>query len=179
MAPFIILLFLLSEAASELIEVQVQTGQDATLPCRTAYSSIDAVEWRRANPKPDVLLFYKYKQTETLHPDFKERVELVDRELKGGDASLILKAVSRQDNGIYECRVKPDDSSRKKRAIIISEPIRTIKFIRLHVIDPAGSEAEESTPGPEDEESSRVGLYIGLGALGALLGGIVTAAAVG
>ncbi|XP_035849842.1 coxsackievirus and adenovirus receptor homolog isoform X2 [Sander lucioperca] len=117
MAPLILLLVLLSEAASDVIVVTVDPGDDVILPCQSADPSISAVEWTR----PDQ------------HPSFKDRVELVDRELKDGDVSLTLKNVSSIDNGTYECRVKPDGSRRRKRAIIDSEPIRTI---RLQVTEP-------------------------------------------
>uniref|UniRef100_A0A8C9XWU9 Ig-like domain-containing protein n=1 Tax=Sander lucioperca TaxID=283035 RepID=A0A8C9XWU9_SANLU len=135
MAPFLLLLILLTEAASDLIEVTVQPGDDAILPCQAAGSSIRAAEWTRPDLEPEYVLFYRdgHQDTTYQHPSFKDRVELVDRDLKDGDVSLILKNVSSIDNGTYECRVEPAASRRRKRSIIDSEPIR---IIRLQVTEP-------------------------------------------
>ncbi|XP_078101705.1 coxsackievirus and adenovirus receptor-like [Sander vitreus] len=144
--------------------VVVNPGDDVTLPCQAADSSIRVVEWTRPDLEPDYVLLYRDGHLDPTyqHPSFKDRVELVDRELKDGDVSLILKNVSSIDNGTYECRVASDGSRRKKRAIIDSEPIRTI---RLQVTE----------PGSEDGNSSPGGRYRGLAA--AVAGGLVVAAA--
>ncbi|XP_039678230.1 programmed cell death 1 ligand 1-like isoform X4 [Perca fluviatilis] len=113
-------------------------GDDVILPCRAAGSSIRAAEWTRADlKKPEYVLFYTDGHLDAAHqhPSFKDRVELVDRDLKDGNVSLILKSVSSIDNGTYECRVAPGGSRRKKRSILNSEPIR---IIRLQVREPAG-----------------------------------------
>ncbi|XP_078101653.1 junctional adhesion molecule-like, partial [Sander vitreus] len=130
-----LLLIVVYYCFSDLIEVTVNPGDDVTLPCQAADSSIRAVEWTRPDLEPDYVLLYRdgHLDSELQHPSFKDRVELVDRELKDGDVSLILKNVSSIDNGTYECRVASDGSRRKKRAIIDSEPIRTI---RLQVTEP-------------------------------------------
>ncbi|XP_028419347.1 CD276 antigen homolog [Perca flavescens] len=170
MAPLILLLILLSEAASDLIEVTVHPGDDVILPCQAADSSISVVEWTRPDLEPpEYVLFYISGdlQTDYQHPSFKDRVDLVDRDLKDGDVSLILKNVSSVDNGTYECRVASDDSRRRKRAIINSEPIR---IIRLQVPEPAGPNRGHSEDGnstndvPGDGPSSPVGRYVGLAA---------------
>ncbi|XP_028462170.1 coxsackievirus and adenovirus receptor homolog isoform X2 [Perca flavescens] len=127
MAPFLLLLFLLSEAASDPIVVTVNPGDDVILPCQAADSSISVVEWTRPDLKPDIVLLYrdghlnKYDQ----HPSFKDRVELVDRDLKDRDVSLILKNVDIIDAGTYECRVISGDT----------DPVRTIRTVRLQVPD--------------------------------------------
>ncbi|XP_028462191.1 coxsackievirus and adenovirus receptor-like [Perca flavescens] len=135
MTPLLFLFFLLSEAACDLQVVTVHPGDDVILPCLAADSSISVVEWSRADLEPDYVLLTidGHLKPNQQHPSFKDRVDLVDRDLKDGNVSLILKNVNINDIGTYECRVKPDDSRRKKRAIINSEPIRTI---RLQVTDP-------------------------------------------
>ncbi|XP_039678201.1 coxsackievirus and adenovirus receptor-like [Perca fluviatilis] len=135
MAPLILLLILLSGAASELIVVPVHPGDDVTLPCQAAGSSIRAVEWTRPDLEPYIVLLYRdgHLETDNQHPSFKDRVELVDRDLKDGDVSLTLKNVSRHDAGTYECRVKTDDSTLTKRDSN-SEPIR---IIHLQITEPA------------------------------------------
>ncbi|XP_035849880.1 nectin-4-like [Sander lucioperca] len=140
-AIFLLLLFLPSEAASDMIVVPVHPGQDAILPCQAADPSISVVEWSRHDPKPEYILFYSDKETDTTihNPSFKNRVDLSGNELNGGDASLILKNVSSIDQGTYECRVAPAGSKRAKRSIIDSNPIRTI---RLQVTD-SGSNSKD------------------------------------
>ncbi|KAF1381069.1 hypothetical protein PFLUV_G00170650 [Perca fluviatilis] len=130
----IFLLFRPSEAASDMMVVPVHPGQDVILPCWAVDPSISAVEWSRHDPKPEYILFYSDKETDTTihNPSYKNRVDLSGKELKDGDASLILKNVSSIDQGTYECRIAPAGSGRKKRAIIDSDPIRTI---RLQVTD--------------------------------------------
>ncbi|XP_039678161.1 V-set and immunoglobulin domain-containing protein 8-like [Perca fluviatilis] len=117
------------------LTVTVRPGDDVILPCHAADSSIRAVKWTRPDLEPNIVLLYSdgHLEKDDQNPSFKDRVELVDRDLKDRDASLILKNVSRHDTGIYECRVKTDGSTRKKRGI---EPVR---IIRLQVTEPAGS----------------------------------------
>ncbi|XP_039678349.1 coxsackievirus and adenovirus receptor homolog [Perca fluviatilis] len=147
-------------AADDLTVVTAHPGDDVILPCQANDSSIIAVEWTRPDLEPPKYVLYcsdGHCDPTHQHPSFKDRVDLVDRDLKDGDVSLILKNVSSNDNGTYECRVKLDSSRRKKRAIIDSEPIRTI---RLQV-----------------QNSSPVGRYHGLAA-GVPVGLILVAVAV-
>ncbi|XP_038586495.1 coxsackievirus and adenovirus receptor-like [Micropterus salmoides] len=127
MDKFVFLLILLSPAASDV--VQVKPGDEVTLPCQTGEASIRAVEWSRPELESEYVLFYRDggSVSEHQHPSFKDRVQLVDRELKDGDVSLILKNVSRNDAGTYECRVATE-GSRRKRANIETEPIRTYQL---------------------------------------------------
>ncbi|XP_039678368.1 coxsackievirus and adenovirus receptor-like [Perca fluviatilis] len=168
MAPFLFLLLFLSGAASDLIVVTVP-GDDVILPCQADDSSIRAVEWSRPDLEPDTVLLYRDGQLDpTLqHPSFKDRVELVDRDLKDGDVSLTLKNVSRHDAGEYECGVETDDHITTMRTIRINRTVKIIRTIYLQVTEPAGS---------EDGNSSPVGRYVGLAA-GVLL--LVAAAVVG
>ncbi|XP_028462145.1 coxsackievirus and adenovirus receptor-like isoform X2 [Perca flavescens] len=154
----------------DLVVVPVP-GDDVILPCQADDSSIIAVEWTRPDLEPEYVLLYRdgHLETDHQHPSFKDRVELVDRDLKDGDVSLILKNVNSIDNGTYECRVKPAGSRRERRAIIDSKPIR---IIRLQVPEPAGSNRGHS----EDGNSSPVVLIVGLVA-GVLV--LVAAAVVG
>ncbi|XP_039678320.1 nectin-4-like [Perca fluviatilis] len=150
MAILMFLLFFLSEAASDVIVIPVHPGQDVILPCRAADSSISIVEWSKDDPKPECILFYCDKETDTTihNPSYKGRVDLSVNELSGRDLSLTLKNVSSIDNGTYECRVASGGFSRKKRAILDSEPIT---IISLQVIE----------PGSEDGNFSPVGQYVG------------------
>ncbi|XP_038586527.1 coxsackievirus and adenovirus receptor-like isoform X1 [Micropterus salmoides] len=124
---FVFLLARLSPASSDV--VRVKPGDDVILPCRADEASIRAVEWSIADLESEYVLFNRDGLSDPTHqhPCFKDRVQLVDRELKDGDVSLILKNVSRNDAGTYECRVAAG-GSRRKRAIIETEPIRIIQL---------------------------------------------------
>ena len=105
-------------------------GQDVTLKCQAGDINITAVEWTRSDlVAPHYVLFYSDGHSDPAyqHPSFTGRVQLVDGEMKNGDVSLILKNVSREDNGTYECRVATAGSRRKKRAID-SDPISIIQL---------------------------------------------------
>ncbi|XP_039678157.1 coxsackievirus and adenovirus receptor-like [Perca fluviatilis] len=135
MAPFLFLLLFLSGATSDLIEVTVNHGDDVILPCQAADSAIIDVKWSRPDLEPDTVLLYRdgHLDTEDQHHSFKGRVELVDRDLKDGNVSLILKNVNIHDAGTYECRAALGGSGRTK-GDTDSEPIRTF---RLQVPEPA------------------------------------------
>ncbi|XP_038586554.1 butyrophilin subfamily 2 member A2-like isoform X1 [Micropterus salmoides] len=122
MDKLVFLLVLLSQAASDV--VRVKPGDDVILPCQAGEASIRAVEWSRPDLQPEYVFLYKSRLSDPTyqHPSFKGRVQLVDRELKDGDVSLILKNVSSNDAGTYECRVAASESSEK--AVIETEPIR-------------------------------------------------------
>uniref|UniRef100_A0A3B4H8G9 Ig-like domain-containing protein n=1 Tax=Pundamilia nyererei TaxID=303518 RepID=A0A3B4H8G9_9CICH len=103
-----------------------ESGQDVTLTCRAPKNNIIlGVEWSRADLRDEYVLFYRNEQLDpdNQHPSFKNRVDLQDKQLKDGDVSLILKNVSINDNGTYECRVKAG-TNRRKRAILDVDPIR-------------------------------------------------------
>ncbi|XP_032364003.1 nectin-4 [Etheostoma spectabile] len=145
MPPFLLLLFLLSGPASDQTVVTVYPGQDVTLPCRAADSNISVLEWSRPDLEPDYVLLCRDGHLDPYHqhPSYKDRVDVVDRDLKDKDVSLTLKNVDINDTGTYECRVAPSGSGRKKRTIIDSEPIR---IMRLKVTDSGSTWASSSHP---------------------------------
>uniref|UniRef100_A0A8C4H1K6 Ig-like domain-containing protein n=1 Tax=Dicentrarchus labrax TaxID=13489 RepID=A0A8C4H1K6_DICLA len=110
--------------------ISVKPGDDVTLSCSAGDDSIRAVEWTRPDLEPEYVLFYRNKRSVTTnqHPSFKGRVNLADGEMKDGNVSLVINNVSISDNGTYECRVVTGGSSRHKRAIIDTDPIRTIQL---------------------------------------------------
>ncbi|XP_019211257.1 selection and upkeep of intraepithelial T-cells protein 7-like [Oreochromis niloticus] len=88
--------------------ITAQSGQkNITLTCRAPNNNIRAVEWSRTDLKPQHVLLYRdgHFEPANQHPSFKNRVDLQDRQMKDGDVSLILKNVTINDTGTYECRV--------------------------------------------------------------------------
>ncbi|XP_038586555.1 butyrophilin subfamily 2 member A2-like isoform X2 [Micropterus salmoides] len=154
MDKLVFLLVLLSQAASDV--VRVKPGDDVILPCQAGEASIRAVEWSRPDLQPEYVFLYKSRLSDPTyqHPSFKGRVQLVDRELKDGDVSLILKNVSSNDAGTYECRVAASESSEK--AVIETEPIR------IYQLEVSGSNSGDVMEGNYRH-------YYGLGAAFVLL----------
>ncbi|XP_005755427.1 hepatitis A virus cellular receptor 2 homolog [Pundamilia nyererei] len=141
-----------------------ESGQDVTLTCRAPKNNIIlGVEWSRADLRDEYVLFYRNEQLDpdNQHPSFKNRVDLQDKQLKDGDVSLILKNVSINDNGTYECRVKAG-TNRRKRAILDVDPISSIT---LSVVDPPGHTGGDTEDGGKEDggkEDGSVGLKVGL-----------------
>ncbi|KAG7236244.1 hypothetical protein INR49_001160, partial [Caranx melampygus] len=92
-------------------EVKVKPGENATLQCRSSgEAQVDTIliQWIRPDLKSEGFIFI-YKdgqcQEESQHPSYLGRVELKDPEMKDGNVSVILKNVTFNDTGTYECFV--------------------------------------------------------------------------
>ncbi|CAI5671508.1 unnamed protein product [Oreochromis niloticus] len=101
--------------------ITAESGQDVTLTCRATNNKITAVEWSRADLGDEHVLFYQNGRSlpNDQHPSFKNRVDLQDRQMKDGDVSLILKDVTINDTGTYECRVFMAGTNSWNNSIII------------------------------------------------------------
>uniref|UniRef100_A0A8C9XU50 Ig-like domain-containing protein n=1 Tax=Sander lucioperca TaxID=283035 RepID=A0A8C9XU50_SANLU len=91
---------------SDLIEVTVHPGDDVILPCQADDSSIRAAEWTRTDLEPPdyiLLTIVGHLDPTYQHPSFKDRLR--DPEIRHGDVSVVLKNVSVNDTGTYDCRV--------------------------------------------------------------------------
>ncbi|XP_030581194.1 uncharacterized protein LOC115777425 [Archocentrus centrarchus] len=93
----------------------VKRGEDATLQCSgTRRAAVVILRWRKNDQQPELqdtnkeefYVFY-IKRNRTYEnfqlPSFKGRVQLRDPQMKDGDLSVIIKNVSMNDAGIYEC----------------------------------------------------------------------------
>ncbi|XP_047242457.1 hyaluronan and proteoglycan link protein 4-like [Girardinichthys multiradiatus] len=89
------------------IIITVKPGEEVILTCRPAEKKdVLVVEWNRIDLGSDqFVLLYKDKQfdPEGQFLSFKNRVDL--KNVKNGDVSLVLKNVTTDDTGTYECRV--------------------------------------------------------------------------
>ncbi|KAL4008189.1 hypothetical protein ACER0C_002041 [Sarotherodon galilaeus] len=116
-------------------EINTIAGQNVILPCRAPNYDIIVADWSRADLGSEYVLLYRDEVfvPDGQHPSFKNRVDLQDKQMKDGDVSLILKNVTINDTGTYECRVVKRGNNRGKRAVLKSNPI---SIIYLSVADP-------------------------------------------
>lgn len=108
------------------IHIRVVQGRTVTLPCR-APNMVDPIkylEWSRTDQKMAYIFLYRDQHVypDFQDRDFRDRVDLVDKEMKEGEVSLLLRNATTADSGVYECRVVQAVTSRQKRAVLISEP---------------------------------------------------------
>ncbi|XP_039879018.1 matrix remodeling-associated protein 8-like isoform X3 [Simochromis diagramma] len=95
-------------AFSDQKNITAESGQDVVLPCRVpSNKTIRAVKWSRADLGDKYVLLYRDDQLDQdkQHPSFKNRVDLQDRQMKDGNMSLILKNVTIDDDGSYNCNI--------------------------------------------------------------------------
>ncbi|KAL4008648.1 hypothetical protein ACER0C_002500 [Sarotherodon galilaeus] len=154
------LMFVLFVSADQK-NITAESGQDVTLTCRAPNYNIIVVKWSRADLRDEYVLLYRdgHFVTDDQHPSFKNRVDLQDRQMKDGDVSLILKNLTVNDTGTYECRVVQR----------VRGPVTLINIIHLHVDPPGQTEGQEKDEdkkdgGKEDKEKEdgSVGLIVGL-----------------
>lgn len=77
-----------------------------TLGCHSPRAAdVTLLEWIRSDLKKDYVFFFRenrvYKNYQ--HPSYHDRVELKDPQMKDGDFSVILKNVTVDEAGTYEC----------------------------------------------------------------------------
>uniref|UniRef100_A0A3P9B315 Ig-like domain-containing protein n=1 Tax=Maylandia zebra TaxID=106582 RepID=A0A3P9B315_9CICH len=135
--------------------ITAESEQNVTLTCRAANNNpISVVKWSRADLRDEYVLLYQNNNIdpENQHPSFEKRVHLLDRQMKDGDVSLILKNVTINDTGTYECVQQQSRSTKVeiKDKIITAEsgqnvtltcrapqgkPIRAVKWSRADLGD--------------------------------------------
>ncbi|XP_022616597.1 coxsackievirus and adenovirus receptor homolog [Seriola dumerili] len=99
-------------------EVAVKPDHNAVLQCQSPKSeTIQVLKWSRPDMRSDgYVYFYRNKRSYENYqlPCFHGRVALRDPEMKNGDASLILKNVTANDAGTYDCYVSVGDMKGSK-----------------------------------------------------------------
>ncbi|KAL4008655.1 hypothetical protein ACER0C_002507 [Sarotherodon galilaeus] len=165
------LMFVLFVSADQK-NITAESGQNVTLTCRAPNNNTNIVEWSRADLGDEYVLLYRDGRFEPdgQHRSFKNRVDLQDRQMKDGDVSLILKDVTINDTGTYECGVVQTGT----------EHLKVINSTYLHVDPPGhtgGQEKDEDNKhgGKEDKEKEdgSVGLIVGLSVSAVLLVAVV------
>ncbi|XP_019210586.1 uncharacterized protein LOC109199726 [Oreochromis niloticus] len=161
------LMFVLFVSADQK-NITAESGQDVTLTCRAPNNNIISLEWSRADLGDEYVLLYRDGKfvPANQHPSFKNRVDLQDRQMKDGDVSLILKDVTINDAGTYECGVVQTGT----------EHLNPINTTNLHVVPPGqtgGQEKDEDNKDGGKEDRWTAGLIVGLSVLVAAVVGFL------
>ncbi|XP_039677857.1 butyrophilin subfamily 2 member A2-like [Perca fluviatilis] len=96
-------------SCSDIKNVTAKPGEDVLLHCQAPRGAdIKAIVWIRNDLKSNKYVFARNgNHTNGIYqlPSYRGRVTLSDPEMKDGDVSVVLKNVSVNDTGTYECRV--------------------------------------------------------------------------
>uniref|UniRef100_A0A3B3WJW4 Ig-like domain-containing protein n=1 Tax=Poecilia mexicana TaxID=48701 RepID=A0A3B3WJW4_9TELE len=107
--------------------ITAEPGQTVILPCEAHRNKNELIiDWSKPDlGENDHVVLYREDQLENegQNPAYKNRVDLQDREIKNRNVSLVLKNVTINDTGKYECRVFPRESKHRKRSTLKNEPI--------------------------------------------------------
>ncbi|XP_062301222.1 nectin-4-like [Scomber scombrus] len=106
-------------SSEDILKVKVMPGGDARLQCRGDTEDVIMLQWGRSDlNKGDYVFFFRENRPyESLqYPSFRGRVQLMDPQMRNGNVSVILKNVTTNDTGTYECRVSTNGRRRRKRA---------------------------------------------------------------
>ncbi|XP_019212457.2 uncharacterized protein LOC109201291 [Oreochromis niloticus] len=144
----------------------ITAGQDVNLTCRAQNNNIHIVQWSRADLKPEFVLVYRNGTflTANQHPSFKNRVDLQDRQMKDGDVSLILKNVTINDTGTYECRFAKKEPNQTTVNLILTSIINLKVFVPPGPTGGPKKDEDNRDEGKDDrgKEDGSVGLIVGL-----------------
>ncbi|XP_030580166.1 nectin-4-like [Archocentrus centrarchus] len=156
------LLFVSVSAGQETITAE--SGQNIILPCRAPNNNqIRAVVWAKPDLEDEHVYLYRDGRFDPgeQNPVYKNRVDLQDRQMKDGDVSVIMKDVTVNDSGTYECRVIQIEASRSIKAPSI--------IIYLRVVAPLGPS------GGTTEDGGSAGLIVAVSVCAVLLVAAVAA----
>ncbi|XP_032441168.1 sodium channel subunit beta-4-like isoform X1 [Xiphophorus hellerii] len=140
-------LWISSVSAEGHVKVRGEPGQSIILPCSSAAnSSVIVVQWSRTDLGSEYVLLFRDGRFDVRkqNPSYQNRVDLVDQQMKKGNVSLVLKNLTINDTGLYQCQVQNEGSLDTK----------LIRTIRLEVISP-----EKKNGGTSD---GSIGLIVGL-----------------
>ncbi|XP_067380749.1 coxsackievirus and adenovirus receptor-like [Channa argus] len=137
-------------------QIKGKPGENVTLQCQDpSPADIKLLRWRKTDLQSDQGYVYFSRMKDfnehEQHPSFRGRVKLSDPQMKDGNVSVILKNLTSNDTGTYECYVGKGN-----------EP-KLIATIHLTVTD----SGDDKRGGDKD---GNVGLKVGLSVVALLVG---------
>lgn len=159
-------------------EITVKPGENVTLQCQSPRDeAITALMWIRPDlKKDDYVFFFRENRLYEIyqHPSFRGRVQLIDREMKDGDVSVILKNVNINDTGIYECRVSVNS---KKQELMTTINLKVTDSGQTEGHKAEGHKAEGDKDEGDKDEGKKVernhGLTVGLPVVAVLVVAVI------
>ncbi|XP_068449763.1 coxsackievirus and adenovirus receptor homolog [Clinocottus analis] len=111
--------------------ISVTVGQNVTLECRVQVSKGDAIElleWKKEDINESEGYVYFFRDGNRGHQNerFIGRVQLTDPDRKNGDVSVVLRNVTANDSGTYECKVIVEHNKERANQ---SELVSTVQLI--------------------------------------------------
>ena len=182
-----ILLFTVSVSEGSS-NVTAEPGRTVTLPCQAPRNTtVQVVEWIRRDLDNPTVCVYRDGKWENSDPSFKDRVQLNNHWEKNGNVSLILKNVTINDTGKYECHVRQRESKRRKRDVHLDDGDLIKPIVYLTVGNSGGGAKPKENSGDKnsgdknsgdknsgDKNGGGPGLGIGLGVVVLfVIGGVV------
>ncbi|KAL4008660.1 hypothetical protein ACER0C_002512 [Sarotherodon galilaeus] len=172
--------------------ITAKSGQNVTLKCRAPNDNVTVLNWTRSDLKPEYVLLYRdgHFVPDEKHRSFKNRSDLRDKQMKDGDVSLILKDVTINDNGTYECHVFMNETGSWKNISFVYKvvppyeknmtaesgqrtegPVTQASSTKLHVVRPGQTGGQEKDQDNKDggKEGRSVRLIVGLSVSAVLL----------
>ncbi|XP_028419364.1 butyrophilin subfamily 2 member A1-like [Perca flavescens] len=102
------LLWIFSLAGEDPQQLIVKPGQDVTLQCQAPRDAdISRLTWRRPDLGSDYVFFFRDGRPNVnfQHSSYRGRVQLSVPEMKDGNVSIVLKNVTFNDTGTYQCQI--------------------------------------------------------------------------
>ncbi|KAL3050850.1 hypothetical protein OYC64_001173 [Pagothenia borchgrevinki] len=116
---FMFLWIIGSVAAGETLEENAKPGENVLLQCNSpTHAAVTKLEWKRPELKDEYVFLFKNNKPfdNNQDPRYRGRVQLIDPEMKNGDASVVLKNVNIYDSGTYQCWVITSQTRRRRAA---------------------------------------------------------------
>ncbi|XP_036066879.1 V-set domain containing T-cell activation inhibitor 1-like [Oryzias melastigma] len=118
-------------SSADMKNIKAEPGQDVTLRCEDLHiGKIALLLWSKDDPQEMNLIVIRDGRSlpAAQHESFRDRVFLNNSQMKDGDLSVVLKNVTVDDTGTYECRVRYENDPQRNRNLIST--------INLSVIPP-------------------------------------------